>query len=113
MTSFPLQAAEFKKFTERVLATPEIEEVTRRCGLSVRDASQLLATYANEASVGFELIAPLLHPDMRVLEVGCGIGLLAHFLLECGVDITGIGPGASGFCFMPEIASVISRATGP
>lgn len=102
-------AAEFKTFSEAILASPEIAAVAQGCGLGPEEATQLLATYANEAGVGLELVVPLLRPGMRVLEVGCGIGLLASFLRQSGVDITGLEPGASGFGFMPEIGSAILR----
>jgi len=109
MPSVSPVATEFKTFSEAALASPEIAAVAQRCGLSPEEAAQLLATYANEAGVGLELVAPLLRPGMRVLEVGCGIGLLASFLRQSGVDITGLEPGASGFGFMPEIGSAILR----
>lgn len=103
-------ATEFTTFSEAALASPEVAAVAQRCGLNPEEAAQLLATYANEAGVGLELVVPLLRPGMRVLEVGCGIGLLASFLRQSGVDITGLEPGASGFGFMPEIGSAILRS---
>ncbi|QEL21705.1 class I SAM-dependent methyltransferase [Bosea sp. F3-2] len=110
MPSVSPVAREFKAFSEAALASPEIAAVAQRCGLGPVEAAQLLATYANEAGVGLELVAPLLRPGMRVLEVGCGIGLLASFLRQSGADITGLEPGASGFGFMPEIGSAILRS---
>lgn len=102
-------ATEFEVFSEAVLASQEIATLAQRWGLGREKATQLLATYANEAGVGLELVAPLLRPGMRVLEVGCGIGLLASFLRQSDVNITGLEPGASGFGFMPEIGSAILR----
>jgi SAM-dependent methyltransferase len=107
MPDVPPVVIEFKTFSGAILASPEIAAVAQRCGLGPEEATQLLATYANEAGIGLELVAPLLRPGMHVLEVGCGIGLLASFLRQSGVDITGLEPGASGFGFMPEIGSAI------
>ncbi len=92
-------------FLNRVLSSPEIAAAAVRSGRP--DALQLVASYANEARIGLDLVAPLLRPGIRVLEVGCGIGALARFLLDHGVDVTGIEPGASGFGFMPELGTAI------
>lgn len=89
----------------RVMAADEVAAVVAR--INRPDARSLLESYANEARVGFDLITPLLAPGMRVLEVGCGIGLLARFLADEGVDISGIEPGATGFGLMPEISAAI------
>lgn len=44
------------------------------------------ATYAGE----IEHLRPLLPVGTRVLELGCGTGLLAHRLLEFGCSVTGV-----------------------
>lgn len=97
--------ARLDAFIARVLASPAVAEAAAATGRP--DAHQLLETYANEARVGLELIEADLQPGRRLLEVGCGIGLLARFLHDEGYDITGIEPGASGFGFMPAIGRAI------
>ena len=99
-------------FIARVRAAPEVAAAAARCGLAPGQAENLLGIYTNEAPVGLGLVAPLLRPGLRVLEVGCGIGVLARFLLDRNVDLTGIEPGAAGFGFMPEIGAAI-RALEP
>jgi SAM-dependent methyltransferase len=104
----PLKDA-FKRFSERVVTGDLAQHAAVKCGLGIDDARFLLTTYANEAVVGLDLIAPLLREDMRVLEVGSGISLLSGFLAESGFNITGIEPSASGFGFMSEMASAIGQ----
>ena len=67
-----------------------------------------LETFSNEAIVGLELIAPYLAERRRILEVGCGVGILTHFLQAQGFDVVGIEPGADGFGFMPVIRAAIT-----
>ena len=84
-----------------------IDDVAARCGLSREHARHLVATYCNEARVGLRLIAPLLAPGSRVLEVGSGIGLVSTLLANEGHSMVAIEPGGSGFGFMPHVASVV------
>lgn len=109
MTSPDALADRLAAFSARILADPEVAAAAAKSGRT--DAPELAATYAAEASTGLSLIAPLLRPGMRVLEVGCGIGALARFLDDQGVDITGIEPGASGFGFMPDMGRAILAMT--
>jgi 2-polyprenyl-3-methyl-5-hydroxy-6-metoxy-1,4-benzoquinol methylase len=78
------------------------------------DATQLaahLATYLNEAVVGYDLIATTLRPGLRILEIGSGVGIVAAFLRSEGFDVVGIEPGGSaGFGFMPAMSAAISDA---
>jgi 2-polyprenyl-3-methyl-5-hydroxy-6-metoxy-1,4-benzoquinol methylase len=92
-------------FIKQVIAADEVAAALAQFGRS--DGSFLLETYTNEAHVGLDLIAPLLKPGMRVLEVGCGIGLLARFLADQGIDVVAIEPGAAGFGFMPVMGAAI------
>lgn len=103
--------ARLDAFLAKALASPVVADAA--AATSPGDARLLLATYANEARVGLDLIEPLLRPGMRILDVGCGIGLLARFLRDEGHDITGIEPGASGFGFMPMIGRAILSLEPP
>lgn len=96
---------DFEPFLQRILTDGQIAAVAAKHGGP--EAKQLLAAYVNEARLGLELIAPLLGTSTRVLEVGCGIGALARYLLDSGFDVTGIEPGASGFGFMPALGTAI------
>lgn len=98
-------------FIAKALSSPEVDAALSASGRA--DARRLLETYANETRVGLGLIAPLLRPGMRVLDVGCGIGLLAKFLRIEGYDVTGIEPGASAFGFMPTISRAILSLDPP
>ena len=97
------------RFVARVRENPEISRAIQACDLPPGEAATLLAIYCNEAQTGLDLVAPLLSPALRVLEIGCGIGVLARFLSEQGIDLMGIEPGAAGFGFMPEIGAAILR----
>lgn len=92
------------EFIARVLSAPNVVAAAAGGDSGFRP---LLDMYANEARVGLKLIAPLLYPGIRILEVGSGIGLLARFLHDQGVDVTGIEPSASGFGFMQTISHEI------
>lgn len=100
-------ALAFEAFRARLNAMPELVQAGMSVGYSRTEAEKLLATYVNEARVGFDLVAPLIRPSMRILEVGCGIGALARFLLDQGFDVVAIEPGSSGFGFMPAIGRAI------
>lgn len=84
--------------------------VAERAGIDVAEADRLLTIYSNEARVGLRLVQPILRPDMRVLEIGSGIGALLNFLHADGINVIGIEPGASGFGFMPAMNTAIATA---
>jgi SAM-dependent methyltransferase len=104
-----LLTARLEALIARTVGHSSIDDVAARCGLSPERARHLVATYCNEARVGLRLIAPLLAPGSRVLEVGSGIGLVSTLLANEGYGMVAIEPGASssGFGFMPHIASVV------
>ncbi len=67
-------------------------------------------TYLGEAAVALDLVGPTLSREPRLLEVGCGIGVLTAFLKAEGFDIIGIEPGAAGgFGFMPSMHAAIAE----
>lgn len=71
---------------------------------SKHDTYELLKTYLNEAKSNFYLISPYLKKNIRILEVGSGIGILTAFLKSEGYDILGIEPGEEGgFNFMTKM----------
>ena len=75
------------------------------------DLSVLLRTYLNEVPVALELLeATLSGADLRILEVGSGIGAVALCLAELGYDITGIEPGGPGFEDLIVLQGVVSAA---
>jgi SAM-dependent methyltransferase len=98
-------AREIGPFIARILGDSGVAAAATRSGRA--DASAMLCTYANEARVALELVAPLLKPGMRVLEIGCGLGVLTRFLLDHDIDVTGIEPSASGFGFMADLANAV------
>ncbi|MEE2565167.1 class I SAM-dependent methyltransferase [Hyphobacterium marinum] len=71
-----------------------------------------LQTYLGESRIGHDLIAPVIEPGLRVLEVGSGIGALGHYLASRGIDIRGIEPAESGFDRMSRLAERVSAAAG-
>lgn len=92
--------AEIGPFIERINSSPDVKVALEAHFPDPSTSAVRLAEYANEAQVGLALVAPLLRPGMRVLEIGSGIGVLARFLTERGVDIVGIEPGTQGFDFI-------------
>jgi SAM-dependent methyltransferase len=56
------------------------------------------AAYAGE----IEHLRPQLKPGTKVLELGCGTGLLTHRLLEFGCDVTGVDNSADMLAHVSE-----------
>jgi 2-polyprenyl-3-methyl-5-hydroxy-6-metoxy-1,4-benzoquinol methylase len=107
-----LEATLFARL-EHLISTIAVEahadELAHICNLKTDYARLLLDTYCNEARVGLRLIAPVLRPGQRLLEIGSGIGLLARTISGQGYDITGVEPGTSGFGFMPTLSAIVAR----
>lgn len=108
-----IASTELDEFCRTLLEDDHIAEAASSFSSVEEDARTLLETYVNEIRVGFNLISPLVGPEMRVLEVGCGIGGLTKFFRMSGVDVMGIEPGASGFGFMPEVGRSILELPPP
>jgi SAM-dependent methyltransferase len=102
-------AARLEGLIAAIAIEPHAQELAETCGLDLAYARLLLHTYCNEARVGLRLIAPVLRPGQRVLEIGSGIGLLAGIISGEGFDIMGVEPGASGFGFMPALSAIVAR----
>ena len=96
------------EFMARVVTDDVLERAASLCDMPVAEARKLIAIYANESLVGLRLIAPLLQPGLRILEVGSGVGILSAFLAETGYDIVAIEPSATGFAFMSRIAESVA-----
>ena len=78
--------------------------VVRRAGQRPDEARLMVDTYLGEMPVGLATVEPLLRPGARLLEVGCGIGLLTAFLAAEGYEIVGVEPGEAGnFTFMTAL----------
>lgn len=102
----PLEA-DLVTFSARVLRVEGISAAAMQAGMSEQAARHRVETYASEAIIGLRLVAPLLVPGLRVLEIGCGLGLLSAFLGERKFDITAIEPGSAGFDLMTAMADVL------
>ncbi len=81
---------------------------------STSNTAKLLNTYLNEAKSNFYIIAPYLKKDIRILEVGSGIGIVTAFLKSEGYDILGIEPGEKGgFSFMTKMHDALLAQIPP
>lgn len=98
-------------FMARVVTDDVIERAASLCGMPLAEGRRLIAIYANESLVGLRLIAPMLRPGLRILEVGSGVGILSAFLAERGYDIVAIEPSATGFAFMSRIAESVASGS--
>lgn len=103
---------------EAFIANFDVEKLCKDCtqplGMSEHDTRELLNTYLNEAKSNIHLITPYLRKDIRILEVGSGIGILTAFLKSEGYNILGIEPGAQGgFSFMTAMHNAVLRQVAP
>lgn len=81
----------------------------RDLGIAPELAAGMAETYLNEASVGLNIIISYLRPGQRILEIGCGIGVLYFFLRHEGYEVVGIEPGAEGsFSFMTRLHRAVA-----
>ena len=71
-------------------------------------AHEYLSTIKEEARFGLNLILPYLDINLRILEVGAGMGLLATFLCSKGFNITTLEPGLGGF----GISTILKKQLG-
>ncbi len=98
-------------FLDRLRAVDlgELVDVLRRERRTEAPA-ELLEVYLNEVRVGLDLVEPFLQPGVRILEIGCGAGVLTSFLKAEGFEILGIEPGGGGgFSFMPALQRTVAR----
>jgi len=87
----------FDRFKER-LDDPEIlSEVALRAEVSTDWLVDKLAQSVPEARHTVGMVESELKPDLRMLEVGSGLGLASGFLAAEGYLVTSIEPGGEGF----------------
>ncbi len=61
------------------------------------DAERALVSLMNEARITWRMIACVVRPGMRVLEVGAGLCLTSLFLKSEGLDVVALEPASGGF----------------
>lgn len=81
-------------------------------GLDRSRVAQVVEICAEEVAVGRALVAPHLKPGMRIIEIGAGIGLLAHDLHRQGWNIVALEPGANGFGDSARIGAAVRAFIG-
>lgn len=89
-----------------------IDFVTETSGLPRARVDQVVEICAAEVAVGRALIAPHQKAGVRILEVGAGIGLLAHDLYRRGWNVVALEPGANGFGFSARIGAAVRAFVG-
>lgn len=105
------------KSLDDFIAEIPVEEIVHAISsggrLSAELARQKLVTYINETRVALELVAPLLNPNQRILEVGAGLCLFSLYLKQAGYDIWALEPSIGGFGFFADLkAHVLDHYQG-
>ena len=112
-----MDTARFQPQLDAYLDGIDVERVTTSVagamGSEVAVARNHVATHIGEVRVAMSLVGPAIHPDMRVLEVGSGIGLFAGFLRSINIDVTELEPVGLGFEFIGEAREALSSYTRP
>lgn len=102
---------QLENFLSEVTGEAFIVEVVKRVKRPLPEVQALIHTYVNEARFGYTLIEPYLTDDIRLLEVGAGVGILSACLQLSGYEVTGIEPSGPGFdlCYVigQEIRSIL------
>ncbi|MCZ6760080.1 MAG: class I SAM-dependent methyltransferase [Gemmatimonadetes bacterium] len=92
------------------LARSMPKRVFRRTDLP---AEEFLEIYLDEARYLFEVVLPYLGRDVRILEVGGGLGLFHVLALAAGANIVSLEPGAAGFSLFRKFGlELITELTG-
>ena len=72
-----------------------------------------LVTHIAEVRVAMRVVGPVIDADMRVLEVGSGIGVFAAFLRSVDIKVTELEPVGAGFKFIGEARAALADYTQP
>lgn len=102
----------WRAFAEQFRASSFRDHLAARLGESPARATELTETYLAEAEVGLRFVAPHLAPELRVLEIGAGMGLLSSFLAERGFRMTALEPDDGGFGFMAAANAAVREFAG-
>lgn len=86
-----------------------LSECSRTTNLPALEVKQRIEIYLGEAKTGLSLVDGLVARNQRVLEVGCGLGLVSAHLAELGYDVVAIEPGLGGFDFNSTVGALIRR----
>lgn len=77
------------------------------------DTEEALRRYSAEAIAGLNLIKPHLplikRYNLKILEIGSGLCILAHFLKTEGFDITALEPGEGEFDFFDSLGQKVKE----
>jgi 2-polyprenyl-3-methyl-5-hydroxy-6-metoxy-1,4-benzoquinol methylase len=74
-------------------ANPEVLAFYKTLPFNFREsvANSAKAIRSQDPRLAYPVLGPLLHPNARVLDVGCGVGWLANSISHhCGCSVTGI-----------------------
>lgn len=108
--SAPDMDERFASFLRRFQGEDFMAGLARDCGMAPAAIHDAMETYGGEARIGLRLVAPMLADKPRILDVGCGFGLLTAFLAEQGYEVTGLEPGAAGFGMMRAASAAVRSA---
>ena len=89
------------------------ESLASELGWELAVARNHLVTHIAEVRVAMRVVGPAIDADMRVLEVGSGIGLFAAFLRSVDIKVTELEPVGAGFQFIGEARAALADYTQP
>lgn len=112
-----MDTARFQPQLDAYLDGIDLDSVTNSVaeamGSDLAAARNHVATHVGEVRVAMRLVGPAIHRDMRVLEVGSGVGLFAGYLRSINIDVTELEPVGLGFEFIGEARDALSSYTRP
>jgi SAM-dependent methyltransferase len=98
----------FEEYLGWLTSEPVVDGMIRRTGLPRDTIRQLLHMSVGEARFGCEAIISRLPVSGRILEIGCGPGILTAYLRERGYDVTGLEP--YGYHIFPCVQAVLRES---
>lgn len=72
-------------------------ELSQALHISASDVERALVSLMNEARITWQMIAHLVSPDMRIIEIGAGLCLTSLFLKSEGLNVVALEPASGGF----------------